>query len=71
MLKMNKKFKGPFKCGVKEINSSFLVSDGSYFVEAYFTREAFDTYMKEDGKNKVTDLQGFMLLIDKWSLELK
>jgi hypothetical protein len=36
--------KSCIKCFVKETYPKFLISDGSFFIAAYFTKEAFDKY---------------------------
>jgi hypothetical protein len=54
--------KSCIKCFVKETYPKFLISDGSYFISAYFTKEAFEKYQLSQSKDKnvpainITDL---------------
>jgi hypothetical protein len=41
MEQMPKKFKGALRCSVKETSPNFLVTDGSYFISAYFTEDSY------------------------------
>lgn len=41
MDKMQKKFKGPLRCSVKETYPNFLITDGSYYISAYFTEKSY------------------------------
>lgn len=41
MTDMPKKFKGALRCSVKETSPNFLITDGSYFVSAYFTEQSY------------------------------
>jgi hypothetical protein len=41
MAKMPKKFKGALRCSVKETTPNFLITDGSFFISAYFTPESY------------------------------
>lgn len=70
MDKMPKKFKGPLRCSVKETQPYFLVTDGSYFISAYFTTESYKQFRKDNGNLRVTDLTDIMIQINKWSIEL-
>jgi hypothetical protein len=70
MDKMPKKFKGPLRCSVKETYPNFLITDGSYFISAYFTQASYKQFRKENSSLKVTDLQDIMVQINKWSIEL-
>ena len=36
--------KNSIKCHVKEAYPKFLISDGTYFISAYFSKEAIDKY---------------------------
>jgi hypothetical protein len=42
--KMNPKFTRPIKCAVKETGPNFLLHDGTYYIGAYFTPEAYAKY---------------------------
>jgi hypothetical protein len=35
--KLPKKFRAPLRCSVKETQPHFLLTDGSFFISAYFT----------------------------------
>ena len=59
------------KVFVKESSPYFLVSDGHFFVPAYFTRAALDEYDKKFSNVKVQDLSEKVILISNWTLELK
>ena len=39
MNRMPGKFKGPLRCSVKEITPNFLITDGRYFICAYFAKD--------------------------------
>ena len=67
---MPKKFRGPLRCSIKETNPNFLVTDGSYFISAYFTPESYKQFRKENSSIRVTDLQDIMVQINKWTLEI-
>lgn len=68
--KMPKKFRGPLRCSIKETNPSFIVTDGSYFISAYFTPESYKQFRKANSSIRVTDLQDIMVQINKWTLEI-
>lgn len=70
MTKMPKKFKGPLRCSVRETSPNFLITDGSYFLSAYFTPESYAQFRRKNGSLRVTDLQDIMVQINKWSIEL-
>ena len=59
--KVNQLYKKKIKCFVKQTMPKFLISDGLFFLSAYFTKEAYDRY-KEENKEKenggilITDL---------------
>jgi hypothetical protein len=68
-MKLNPKFTRPIKCAVKETYPNFVLHDGNFFVSAYFTPEAYEShYLKS--KLSLTELQDFMIKINKWTLEL-
>lgn len=67
----NEYTKQSIKVFVKETSPYFLVSDSFFFVPAYFTKAALDEYEKKFANVKVQDLQEKVILINKWSLELK
>lgn len=70
MEKMQKKFKGPLRCSVKETTPYFLITDGSYFLSAYFTEKSYKQFREENSSLRVTDLQDVMVQINKWTIEL-
>lgn len=39
-----KEYRKPLKCYVKESTPYFLVTDGYFFVQAYFTKEAIEDF---------------------------
>ena len=70
--KINEKIRNSkIKCWVKETYPRFLVSDGSFFMSAYFTE---DCYQKcHQGKEiniNLTDLNDGLILVTKWAVEL-
>lgn len=68
--KINEKFKtNSIKCFVKEANPRFLISDGSFFMSAYFTKEALENYEKQKFPIKISDLADKVIVISKWHLE--
>jgi hypothetical protein len=68
---MPKRFRGALRCSVKETNPNFLVTDGSYFISAYFTPESYKQFRKENASLRVTDLQDIMVQINQWTIELE
>jgi len=44
MLKMPAKMKVPLKFSVKETYPNFLITDGYYYTNIYFTKEAFQAH---------------------------
>lgn len=59
------------KVFVKETSPYFLISDGYFFVPAYFTRAALDEFEKKFSNIKVAHLNEKVVLISNWSLELR
>ena len=59
--KMPKKFRGPLRCSIKETNPNFILTDGSYFISAYFTPESYKQFRKANSSIRVTDLQDIMV----------
>ena len=59
------------KVFVKESRPYFLVSDSFFFVPAYFTQAALTEYKTKFPNLDVLDLEGKVILIPKWSLELR
>ena len=69
--KVNKDFKKPIKCYVKESYPYFLVTDGYFFVPAYFTKEAVSEFKSKFGNINITDLQDKVVVLTAWTLEMK
>jgi len=56
---------------VKETRPYFLVSDSFFYVPAYFTQGAITEYKSKFPQVNVLDLEGKVIVITKWSLELR
>lgn len=56
---------------VKESRPYFLVSDSYFYVPAYFTQSAITEYNSKFPQVNVLDLDGKVIVITKWSLELR
>jgi hypothetical protein len=56
---------------VKETRPYFLVSDSYFYVPAYFTQAALNDYNSKFPQVNVLDLEGKVIVITKWSLELR
>ena len=56
---------------VKETRPYFLVSDSFFYVPAYFTAAAISEYQSKFPQVNVLDLEGKVIVINKWSLELR
>lgn len=56
---------------VKETRTFFLVSDSYFYVPAYFTNAAITEYNSKFPNLRITDLESKVIVITKWSLELK
>jgi hypothetical protein len=70
--KMPKDFRKPLKCFVKESYPYFLVTDGYFFLQAYFTKEALDEFkQKYGGEVKITNLESKVIVITSWSMEMR
>ena len=67
---MDKKYKKPIRCAVREVTPQLLFTDGQYNIAGYITRDAFDQYNSQPGKIKVTDLRDYMITIDSWTIDL-
>ena len=63
--------KKDFQVFVKESRPYFLVSDSFFYVPAYFTQAALNDYNSKFPQVNVLDLQGKVIVITKWSLELR
>ena len=56
---------------VKESRPYFLVSDSFFYVPAYFTQAAMTEYSSKFSQVNVHDLENKVVVITKWSLELR
>ena len=56
---------------VKESRPWFLVSDSFFYVPAYFTQSALSEYNSKFSSTNILDLEGKVVVITKWSLELR
>ena len=56
---------------VKETRPYFLVSDSFFYVPAYFTQAAITEYQSKFPQVNVLDLDGKVIVITKWTLELR
>ena len=56
---------------VKETRPYFLVSDSFFYVPAYFTQAAMSEYQSKFPQVNVLDLEGKVIVITKWTLELR
>lgn len=61
--------KTPIKCIVKESYPYFLVGDDYFYIPAYFTKKAVDSFKSGSNVN-ITDLRSKVIVINDWSLEL-
>lgn len=56
---------------VKETRPYFLVSDSFFYVPAYFTQAALNDYNSKFPSVNILDLEGKVIVITKWTLELR
>merc|ERR1711893_151096 len=56
---------------VKETKPYFLVSDSFFYVPAYFTQAALTDYQSKFPQVNVLDLENKVIVITKWTLELR
>ena len=69
--KVNANYKKPLKCFVKEAFPHFLISDGFFFLPAYFTKEAVSEFKSKFGNVNITDLRDKVIVVNSWHLEMK
>lgn len=69
MSKVPAKYRSAIKCFVKESKPNFLITDGVFFIAGHFTKEALDKF-KAKSTHKIENLSGFLIDINKWTLEL-
>jgi hypothetical protein len=59
------------KCQVKQAYPKFLISDGTFFMQAYFTKDCVNKCRAKDSSLiNITDLQEGLIHITRWELEL-
>ena len=58
------------RCSVKETQPHFLLTDGSFFISAFFTADSYKQFRANNSNVRVIDLKDVMVLIKKWSVEL-
>lgn len=64
-------FKKPLKCFVKETFPYFLVSDGFFYVQAYFTKDAVTDFKKKFSSVNICDLTNKVVVLTDWHLEMR
>lgn len=69
--KVSKDLKKPLKTYVKESYPYFLVTDGFFFVQAYFTKEAVAEFRSKFANVNITDLHDRVIVLNSWSLEMR
>jgi hypothetical protein len=69
--KVNKDLKRPLKCYVKESYPYFLVTDGYFFVQAHFTKEAVAEFRSKFANVNITDLHDRVIVLNNWALEMR
>ena len=70
-MKLDKKYKKPMRCAVREIQPQFLLTDGQYLISGYITKDALVQYMaNKENVIKISELRDYMITIDTWTLEL-
>ena len=69
--KVSKDLKKPLKTYVKESYPFFLVTDGFFFVQAYFTKEAVAEFKSKFGNVNIVDLHDKVIVLNSWSLEMR
>lgn len=68
--KLPKKFRSPLRCSVKETQPHFLLTDGSFFISAYFTAQSYKQFREKNNDLRVIDLKDVMVVVNQWSVEL-
>lgn len=69
--KVSKDLKKPLKCYVKEAHPYFLITDGYFYVPAYFTKEAVNEFHLKFSNVNIVDLSDKVIVINNWSLEMR
>jgi hypothetical protein len=57
------------KCTVKQTYPRFLISDGTFFMQGFLTKDAFNKFHGSKTHN-ITDLKEAVITISKWECEL-
>jgi hypothetical protein len=69
--KVSKDLKKPLKTYVKESYPFFLITDGYFFVQAYFTKEAVAEFKQKFANVNITELHDRVIVLNTWSLEMR
>jgi len=69
--KVNAKYKKSIKVYVKESFPHFLISDGYFYVPAYFTKEAVKEFKDKSSSVHIVDLADKVIVLNKWTLETR
>lgn len=69
--KVSKDLKKPLKTYVKESYPFFLVTDGFFFVQAYFTKDAVAEFRSKFNNVNIVDLHDKVIVLNNWSLEMR
>lgn len=69
--KIKANLKTPLKCYVKESYPFFLVTDGYFFVPAYFTKEAVNDFHSKFSNVNIVDLHDKVIVLNHWTLEMR
>jgi hypothetical protein len=69
--KVSKDLKKPLKCYVKESYPHFLITDGFFFVPAYFTKDAVTEFHQKFANVNIVDLHDKVIVLNNWTLEMR
>ena len=69
--KVSKDLKKPLKTYVKESFPFFLVTDGFFFIQTYFTKAAIDEFKSKFNNVNIVDLHDKVVVLNTWSLEMR
>ena len=69
--KVGSNLKKPIKAFVKESFPHFLITDGYFFVPAYFTKEAVSEFKSKFPNVAISDLAEKVIVLNNWTLEIK
>lgn len=63
--------KASLKCVVKQAYPRFLISDGTFFIQAYFTKDCFNKcHPNKENEINISDLESGVISITKWEVQL-